>query len=116
MEDKEDRVVKGETAFGQKVDLTTRIREILQNYPEGTSILKELIQNADDAGSRIIRFCLDERNHSSENLAYRKTTEHQGPALMIYNDGVFSDADFESISRVGDSCKREEVGKTGRFG
>ncbi len=30
--------------FGQKVDLTARIREILINYPEGTSILKELIQ------------------------------------------------------------------------
>ncbi len=32
--------------FGQKVDLTARLREILANYPEGTSILKELVQNA----------------------------------------------------------------------
>ena len=32
--------------FGQKVDLTARLREILINYPEGTSILKELVQNA----------------------------------------------------------------------
>lgn len=24
--------------------------------------------------------------------------------------------DFESISRIGDSRKREQVGKTGRFG
>lgn len=30
--------------FGQKVTLTARIREILINYPEGTSVLKELIQ------------------------------------------------------------------------
>lgn len=30
--------------FGQRVDLTARIREILLNYPEGTSILKEMIQ------------------------------------------------------------------------
>lgn len=30
--------------FGQRVDLTARIREILLNYPEGTSILKELVQ------------------------------------------------------------------------
>jgi sacsin len=28
------------------VDLTARLREILLNYPEGTSILKELVQNA----------------------------------------------------------------------
>ena len=32
--------------FGQKVDLTARLRDILLNYPEGTSILKELVQNA----------------------------------------------------------------------
>ena len=32
--------------FGQKADLCVRIREILRNYPEGSSILKELIQNA----------------------------------------------------------------------
>jgi hypothetical protein len=37
--------------FGQKVDLTQRIREVLANYPEGTTILKELIQNADDSGA-----------------------------------------------------------------
>jgi hypothetical protein len=28
--------------FGQRVDLTARIREVLLNYPEGTSILKEV--------------------------------------------------------------------------
>ena len=43
--------------FGQKVDLSVRIREILRNYPEGLSILKELIQNADDAnGERYNRY------------------------------------------------------------
>ena len=31
--------------FGQKVDLTARLREILLNSPEGTSILIELVQN-----------------------------------------------------------------------
>lgn len=37
--------------FGQKVDLTASIRGILQNYPEGTAICKELIQNAGREGS-----------------------------------------------------------------
>ena len=49
--------------FGQKLSLTTRIREILRDYPEGTSILSEIIQNADDAGAREISFCLDCRTH-----------------------------------------------------
>ena len=30
--------------FGQRVSLTSRIREILVNYPEGTGLLKELFQ------------------------------------------------------------------------
>ncbi len=30
--------------FGQKIDLAVRIRDILHDYPEGTSVLKELIQ------------------------------------------------------------------------
>ena len=30
--------------FGQKIDLATRIREILYDYPAGTSVLKELLQ------------------------------------------------------------------------
>jgi sacsin len=29
---------------------------------------------------------------------------------------VFTERDFESISRVGDSKKRGQAGKTGRFG
>jgi hypothetical protein len=37
--------------FGQKIDLCSRIREILVNYPPGTTVLKEYVQNADDAGS-----------------------------------------------------------------
>jgi sacsin len=40
----------------------------------------------------------------------------QGPALVAYNDAVFSEADFISISRIGDSVKRVQAGKTGRFG
>ena len=55
--------------FGQKVDLTASIRNILRNYPEGTAILKELVQNADDAGARKVSFCLDLREHGTSKLA-----------------------------------------------
>lgn len=48
--------------FGQRVDLTARLRDILLNYPEN-SILKEMVQNADDAKATSIRFCLDLRSH-----------------------------------------------------
>lgn len=102
--------------FGQKVDLTQRIREVLANYPEGTTILKELIQNADDAGASKVIFCLDRRLHGTDSLAYGALAEWQGPALLAFNNATFVEEDFESISRIGDSKKRGQAWKTGRFG
>ncbi|KAF7104515.1 hypothetical protein CFC21_105406 [Triticum aestivum] len=47
--------------FGQRVYLTRRIREVMANYPKGTTALRELIQNTDDAGASRVRLCLDHR-------------------------------------------------------
>lgn len=102
--------------FGQKVDLTRRIREVLLNYPEGTTVLKELIQNADDAGATLVRFCLDRRVHASDSLLSSTLAQWQGPALLAFNDAVFSEEDFVSISRIGGSSKHGQAWKTGRFG
>ncbi|WCJ40041.1 Zinc finger C3HC4 type (RING finger) family protein [Euphorbia peplus] len=102
--------------FGQKVDLTRRIREVLLNYPEGTTVLKELIQNADDAGATKVIFCLDRRRHCSDSLLSNSLSEWQGHALLAYNDAVFTEEDFVSISRIGGSAKHGQAWKTGRFG
>lgn len=102
--------------FGQKVDLTRRIREVLLNYPEGTTVLKELIQNADDAGATTVRFCLDRRRHGVDSLLSDNLAQWQGPALLAYNDAVFTEEDFVSISRIGGSSKHANALKTGRFG
>jgi sacsin len=106
------------TDFGQKVDLTASIRNILRNYPEGTAILKELVQNADDAGASHISFCLDCRYHPTTTLAGPALSGFQGPSLMVYNNAVFTEEDFRSIQRIGDSLKKttENKGKIGRFG
>jgi sacsin len=102
--------------FGQRVDLTRRIREVLANYPEGTTALRELVQNADDAGAARVRLCLDRRPHGRASLLAPALAQWQGPALLAYNDAVFTDEDFASISRVGDSRKVAQTWKTGRFG
>jgi hypothetical protein len=73
-------------------------------------------QNADDAKATTVRFCLDHRSFGTDRLLDPKLAPFQGPALYAYNDGVFSERDFESISKIGDSVKREQTGKTGRFG
>jgi len=54
---------------------------------------------------------------SAERLAAESLATFQGPALLACNDGAaFSEADYASISSLGNSAKREETGKTGRFG
>nr|XP_043609454.1 sacsin [Erigeron canadensis] len=102
--------------FGQKVDLTRRIREVLLNYPEGTTVLKELIQNADDAGATKVCLCLDRRTHGTDSLLSPELAQWQGPALLAYNNAVFTEDDFVSISRIGGSGKQNQAWKTGRFG
>jgi len=106
--------------FGQKIDLCVRLREILRNYPEGLSIFKELIQNADDAGADMIRFCIHEPRRQDEHAAATTTTDplypiFQGPSLLVYNSGIFTKDDFASIQNIGDSIKKG-TDKTGRFG
>ena len=91
------------------------------HYPEGTSIPKELVQNdADDAGAREVRFCVDARHHPTEGLgAYAELAPFQGGgALLAYSSAPFTDVDVASIQRIGDSLKKAESkgGKTGRFG
>lgn len=102
--------------FGQKVDLTRRIRDVLLNYPEGTTVLKELIQNADDAGATKVSFCLDRRLHRSDSLLSNSLSQCQGHSLLAYNNAVFTEEDFVSISRIGGSAKHGQAWKTGRFG
>ncbi|XP_019420625.1 PREDICTED: sacsin isoform X1 [Lupinus angustifolius] len=102
--------------FGQTVDLTRRIREVLLNYPEGTTVLKELIQNADDAGATRVSLCLDRRSHGRDSLLSDSLSQWQGPALLAFNDASFTEEDFVSISKIGGSSKQGQSWKTGRFG
>ena len=39
--------------FGQTERLTRRLHKLVRSYPPGVGILKEFIQNADDAGARV---------------------------------------------------------------
>lgn len=117
MPDQERRTYTGE-AFGQEEPLTTRIKGLLHQYPQGVGILKELLQNADDARAKTVVFTVDWRDHRGEagNLPDDRMRELLGPALLAYNDARFSDEDFTHVRRIGDSAKREDVTRTGRFG
>jgi sacsin len=53
----------------------------------------------------------------SHPLLHPELLEYQGPAIIAYNNHPpFSSGDFESLSHVGDSLKRLDATKTGKFG
>lgn len=106
------------TGFGQYETLTNRIRSLLEDYTDGYSIAKELVQNADDAGATVVKFLYDERSNF-DNMTYlldEGMKECQGPAFWAYNDAVFTDQDFENITKLGGATKEKEVDKIGKFG
>lgn len=62
----------------------------LQDYPEGPGVLLELVQNADDAGATKAAFLLDMRQHGTSSLLGPGMAAFQGPALLAYNNAIFS--------------------------
>jgi len=80
------------------------------------SALKELLQNADDAGAKKFVFILSSRSYPSVSLDNEKLATFQGPALYAYNDAIFTDADITHIREIGNSSKQTDPAKTGKFG
>lgn len=104
------------TKFGQHEPLTTRLHNLVRSYPKGLGILKEFIQNADDAEADEITFIIDERQYETTGLPESMRWLHKTPALLVYNNKAFSEDDLNGIQRIGESGKSQSVGKTGRFG
>ena len=103
-------------AFGQAESLTSRLKTILDMYPDGNPIFSELIQNADDAGASVVRIMLDEKTYATESLLDSRMAPLQGPSLLVGNDATFNESDFKSLARIGHGHKLEKVSTTGRFG
>ena len=104
--------------FGQEERLTTRLNRLLEEYTDGFSVLKELVQNADDAGATEVRFLYDERTNEDAMtcLIDEGMKGCQGPALWVYNDAEFKDEDFENIAKLNEATKEHDTEKIGRFG
>ena len=101
---------------GPHQSITTAIRNILEEYKDGVGILKELIQNADDADATTVKFLVDWRQGPTDSLLSPGLAECQGPALWAYNDAVFTDSDLENIAELAGQTKLKDLSRIGRFG
>ncbi|KAK3820135.1 MAG: hypothetical protein J3Q66DRAFT_439182 [Benniella sp.] len=112
---------------GVREPLTTRIKGILDEYPDGTQIARELLQNSDDARSKIQWYLLDHRHHIRQHQSDTDQVvelkifdpalaEYMGPALLAGSDSVFEERDFTSMKNLADSEKKEDETKIGQMG
>jgi len=102
--------------FGQSESLTRRIAGIIGSYRPGIGILKEFLQNADDAGATELRVVLDLRTHAGRDLPDDRMTVLCGPALLLANNARFSEVDLQAIRRISEGSKYQSGPKTGRYG
>ena len=115
----EDLEVTGddwEQEFGQEEKLTQRLNNILRDYPYDITFLKELLQNADDAGATKLYIILDKRCHSNEKVISEEWKALHGPALLFWNNSPFSDEDLLGIQKIGLGSKRDDADKIGQYG
>ena len=102
--------------FGQREELTRRIQNILRDYPFDVTVLKELLQNADDAKATKMYVILDKRTHGKESVLSEKWQTLQGPALLVWNDSDFTEKDIQGIQELGLGSKRSEAESIGQYG
>ncbi len=86
------------------------IRELLRGYGSENGVLKELIQNAEDAEARHLDLILTPGDPAAANPLLRTS------GLCAVNDGVFKTKDLQAIFRLGLGTKGIDPRAIGRFG
>src|SRR3954463_15646070 len=110
--------------FKPREPYTQRLRKILEEYPDGSQVLREIIQNSDDAKSTEQIFILDHNTYPSSSVLepdlvnnYQRTNlkldRYQGPALLAKNNTIFEERDFQSLLKLANSEKRDQFDKIG---
>ncbi|CAG8790566.1 24924_t:CDS:2, partial [Dentiscutata erythropus] len=100
------------SVFRPREPYTHRLSKILEEYPDGSQILREILQNSDDAKSRSQTFLLLNGYYKSD----LKLDRYQGPALLSKNDTIFDERDFRSLLNLANSEKRNQFDTIGVMG
>ncbi|TFK63722.1 hypothetical protein BDN72DRAFT_803000 [Pluteus cervinus] len=100
----------------ERSNLPQQIKSILDGYPLGNAVLREFLQNSDDAKATKQIFIIDGRYHPTERVVDPALNECQGPALLAINDTLFSPSDWEALGTIHGSNKTTDETKTGKYG
>lgn len=93
------------------ISIVNQIKSNLQDrYDSGYPILKELLQNADDAAAQLLKIDALPGWPGAVNPLLR------GPGLLVANDGVFRKQDENGITSFGESSKALDSAAIGKFG
>jgi sacsin len=96
--------------------LTSRIRSVLVQYTVEQAFT-EFLANAADAKATAFGILLDDQPSAASHLLSPEFAEIQSrPALVIYNNAVFVDKDFDGIRNVGVGGKVGKSNAIGQFG
>ncbi|SRR5260221_4131898 len=114
-------------SFRERVDTASSIKSILDCYPLGNGLLRELLQNSDDAGAtsqvRFSSIChsllianrnstktfiLDTRQYGDVTLLDPTLKETQGPSLLAVNDSIFNESDWKALQTIHGSNKTSD--------
>lgn len=79
--------------------------------PGGVSVLKEMVQNADDAGASTLRLAwCDPVSSPTHNELFAR------PGIAIFNDGPFTADNHHAFMQFSGGDKGGDTSKVGRFG
>ena len=87
------------------------LSDVYKDAGDGRTLLRELVQNADDAGAQRLVFGVFDRGWPQAGNSLLR-----GPALMVAIDGPFLVEDREALHQAIGGSKAEDTGKVGRFG
>ncbi len=95
----------------ESVSPVDAIRAILHDYPfSAASILRELLQNSDDARATKQVCTASLRKHCMLTKPQTFVLDiGKNPALMAYNDSQFQEEDWNAIKTVHTSAKRADT-------
>ena len=91
--------------------LKTLLRDTYPDTGDGRTPVREIVQNADDAKAKRLVFAALDRGTSNAC-----NTLLSGPALLVANDGPFSDQDKDAMHQTSGGSKTGDSEKIGRFG